>query len=557
MICVKTQISDRITLIPLNLILTAITFSLFAAPPSSPRDQQHPKSEKTPSAPQLRLSSNASTYQQGELIQLELAFTSKTPKRYKLNLASYDRGGRMFYEGFDIDPAAGTTDPLLAYFKSAGPIFGGGLTNFEFLSEKPIIIPLDLNEWVRFDKPGKYRITVWSGRVSDMTIGDKDYGAPARIKSNTIELQILAPDPAWQQAQLREILAELGGPPSARWVAMPEPTSIAMRRLRYLGTADAARELALRISDEQSGISTPCAFGLIGSPNRMAGLEELKKLLVDPDFPVGVNFLITLSVLPLDPAESAEDLQKQREANVKAAQSALVDALANKRGKALDESLETAMRWADPSAASDLKSKFVVKLIESFDQLPVEKQVDWIGENWPKVKDPRWLPTLRAIAARYTDFAPPHNGEEAYYPLRLTGTALMRWYELDPEGARGTVIAEIIRPKPRYGANILGLLPDKTLPAQQQAIASHFVSAPDYETEGYLASLLDRYADAAVLPVVLPKIKRKIQHQQWECVPETYSLSYVEKVDPHTGKLLRDQLKDSPCLKDSSINQAP
>jgi len=463
----------------------------------------------------------------------------------------------MFYEGFDIDPAAGTTDPLLAYFKSAGPIFGGGLTNFEFLSEKPIIIPLDLNEWVRFDKPGKYRITVWSGRVSDMTIGDKDYGAPARIKSNTIELQILAPDPAWQQAQLREILAELGGPPSARWVAMPEPTSIAMRRLRYLGTADAARELALRISDEQSGISTPCAFGLIGSPNRMAGLEELKKLLVDPDFPVGVNFLITLSVLPLDPAESAEDLQKQREANVKAAQSALVDALANKRGKALDESLETAMRWADPSAASDLKSKFVVKLIDSFDQLPVEKQVDWIGENWPKVKDPRWLPTLRAIAARYTDFAPPHNGEEAYYPLRLTGTALMRWYELDPEGARGTVIAEIIRPKPRYGANILGLLPDKTLPAQQQAIASHFVSAPDYETEGYLASLLDRYADAAVLPVVLPKIKRKIQHQQWECVPETYSLSYVEKVDPHTGKLLRDQLKDSPCLKDSSINQAP
>jgi hypothetical protein len=539
---------NRHAAIASNLIFIAITFGAIAPTPAVA--QNHPPAENLPDsdAPQLHLSSNASTYQQGELIQLTLSFTSKIPNRYRLNLASYDRGGRMFYEGFDVHPVDGTKDPLLVYFLSRFGLFLGGLTNFEFLSKKPIVIPLDLNEWVRFDKPGKYRITVQSTRVNDTTIGDKEYGTPVEIESNTIELQILAPDPAWQQAQLREILAKLGHPPSARWASMPVPTSIAMRRLRYLGTADAARELAQHISDEQSGISALCLFGLIGSPNRTVGLEELRKLLVDPDFPVRGVFLIALSILPLDPDESAENLRKQSEANMKAAQSALINTLPMKRGRALDESLETAMQGAGPKAATELKDKFVAQLIESFDQLPVEQQVDWIGENWAKVKDPKWLPTLRAIAARYTDFAPPHNRTEAYYPLHLTGTALMRWYELDPEGARGAVIAEITRPKPRYGANILGLLPDKTLPAQQQAIASHFLSAPDYETEGYLASLLDRYADAAVLPIVLDKIKRKIQHQPWECIPETYSLSYVEKVDPTTGMLLREQLKDSPCL---------
>jgi hypothetical protein len=43
------------------------------------------------------------------------------------------------------------------------------------------------------------------------------------------------------------------------------------------------------------------------------------------------------------------------------------------------------------------------------------------------------------------------------------------------------VIAEIIRPNPRYSANTLGLLPDETLSAQQQAIAEHFLSAADSE----------------------------------------------------------------------------
>lgn len=216
-----------------------------------------------------------------------------------------------------------------------------------------------------------------------------------------------------------------------------------------------------------------------------------------------------MSILVLDPTETSEALLRQRDANLKAERSDLIAALPNKKSTALDEGLKTAMQGMEPWIAAELKNQFVARLIESIDQLTIQQQLDWLARDWSKVKDSKWLPTLRSIATQYTDFAPPHNRMDAYQSLQVTGTALRRWYELDPTGARPAMIAEIVRPKPRYSANTLGVLPDETLPTEEQTIASHFVSAPDYETEGNLASLLARHADVAVLPTVLGKYNRR------------------------------------------------
>lgn len=119
------------------------------------------------------------------------------------------------------------------------------------------------------------------------------------------------------------------------------------------------------------------------------------------------------------------------------------------------------------------------------------------------------------------------------------------------------MIAEIVRPKPRYSANTLGVLPDETLPTEEQTIASHFVSAPDYETEGNLASLQARYADVAVLPTVLGKIQQKVALGHWECVPQINSLKYVQKVEPEAAKPLLAQFENSPCRKISTSSDSP
>ena len=73
----------------------------------------------------------------------------------------------MGYEKFLVEPTGGTKDPILVYFESGTLFMSGGLTNFRFLSDSPYVIHLDLNEWVRIDKPGNYRVTVTSRRVSD------------------------------------------------------------------------------------------------------------------------------------------------------------------------------------------------------------------------------------------------------------------------------------------------------------------------------------------------------------------------------------------------------
>ncbi len=90
---------------------------------------------------------------QGEVIPLELAFSSSTPERYRMDAARYDRSGRMTFESFHLEPVAGAVDPLRDYF-ATGIRIGGGLRTNPVLGEEPEVIELALNEWLRFGRPG-------------------------------------------------------------------------------------------------------------------------------------------------------------------------------------------------------------------------------------------------------------------------------------------------------------------------------------------------------------------------------------------------------------------
>jgi len=498
--------------------------------------QERPEAGKVDDASlRLQLSVTRTEFRCGEVIPLDLTFTSTTPERYQINMATYDRSGRMSYEQFLLDPQNGTSDPLQLYFNSAWGFLGGGLTGFKFLSPSPTTIQLDLNEWARFDQPGTYRLTVVSQRVNDTRASDNPYGGTIELKSNPIELRIIAADAAWQQVQLKQIKEALSRGTPSNGDARTDPQQAALRALRYLGSADAARELARRLRGEDNRIDWDCMFGLVGSPHRDAGFEEMNKLLNEPQFPVSELFLTTMSVLPLDPKEAPGSLRQQRDQNLKALRQKLVPALSSKRGTALAVSVDTAMNVTDPNMPAELRSELVAQLIGVFSALPVEKQVAWIQYRWQQVNDPNWLPLLRTMALHYEDF-PGLREMHAYQSLELGAAALKRWYELDPEGARDAVITEITRPKPRYNANTLGLLPDKTLPEAEQAIAEHFLATDNYEIEGNLASLLFRYADAAVLPDVLGKIESRVG--KWACEPQDKALAYVLKVDAETAKPL-------------------
>jgi hypothetical protein len=492
------------------------------------------------SGPSLKLTIHVSTVQIGERIPIELSFTADEIHRFQINKAQYDRSGRMNYEEFRVDPAVGTRDPLRTYF-STGAFLGGGLTSFDFLSSSPVIIKLDLNEWVSFEKPGTYHLTVVSHRVSDAHSFANSRGPGLELKSNTIELKVIPADAVWQHELYKKSvqIIETSAPPDPmRSDAAAQPREQAVRDLRFLGTEEAVRELARLIRGDNSNEDIECMFGIIGSHYRAAGMEELKKEFTAPDYPVSNAFLTAMTKLSLDPSESIETLRDQDTQTYKLFLDQLRAVLPQKRGKALSTSLNSLLVYADETIPSEHRDQIIGELTSVFDQLSAQDQATWLSFRWDAVKDPQWLPILRRLAQNAQDF---DNSREitAYQSLQAMGAALTDWYELDPKGAREAVLSEITRPKPRFDMKILGVLPDKTLPDAEHTIAANFLATDSYEVEANLASLLYRYAGPEVLPEVINKIQTKVG--TWACQAQDNSLAYVLKVDPESAEALIQQ----------------
>ncbi len=108
----------------------------------------------------------------GEVIPLELRFTSTQPRAFLTDSRLQDRVGRMNYtEEFVAAPASLSEDPLQGLQGGQGGM--GGLSGGPvLLSEKPFAFERVLNEWVRFRKPGEYRVYVVSRRVGQ--VGDPE-----------------------------------------------------------------------------------------------------------------------------------------------------------------------------------------------------------------------------------------------------------------------------------------------------------------------------------------------------------------------------------------------
>ena len=474
----------------------------------------------------------------GEVIPLELTFTSKMPKRYQINMARYDRSGRMSYEQFSVNPDGSWGDPLRSYFNSSMGWMGGGLTGFEFLSESPRKISLELNEWVQFHRAGKYRVTVQTSRVGEISgEASSPFDKPVSLTSNELELTIVSPTTSWQEQTLLQALAALDasaqGPAKAvANPAEPSPRHQALKTLRYLGTASAAKELARHLRGEDTNIDFECMFGMVGSPQHEAALSEMQRLLADPDHPVTDLFLVTMSVLSLNKDESPEVLRSQREQRYQAIHAEFLDDLPHKRGNALAVSLYTALNQVGPQQAipPEKGEQLAAQLPAIFDRLPVEKQYELLAYRWDSLRSPALLPLLRKCAQTYQDFPIP-NEIHAYNANNLSGTALLHWYELAPEEARAAIIQEILRPKPRFNAQTLGILPDKTLPEVEQALVEHFSSNDeDYWISANLASLIQRYATTAILPRMLAIVDKNVG--KWACDIQEPALAYLLRVDP-------------------------
>jgi hypothetical protein len=515
---------------------------------------------KAPDGVTFQLTLSARQYHMGELISMTYAFSSTQADAWKLDMGTYDRSGRLSEEMFHIDPSAGAADPIADYFAMFQGFMGGGIRSMPpTLNEKPVELKFDLNEWLRIDKPGKYRLYIESARLSPAKPATPPATAPGNATatmigsqlvvmqsppavSNIVEFEVLPFDAAWSNAQFEEIKKALTAKPD---------DGPAARRLRFLNTPESVLEMVRRLGTNDS-LGWDLQAGLIGAPDRPGALATLQKRLVAPDQPVTPRFLSTLQMLDVmlaeknltrpgwggTPAETQQYEQwwKDHQARMTAALTKAVEQLtaslpqkepAAKAACLLTLQQSPAKEVAKPSADQ------AQALAASFDKLSPGDQRRLLENDWPRTRTTEILPQLLKMLD-----APPTMTNDG---LQLRDWAMTRAYELDPKTVRPLILAEMKSPPSlttlpaSYHMHALLALPDATLPEMDAVFADQLVNrGRDLRDLEMIARLISRYATAAIEPQV--KAFFEPHAGSWACDPQASFLAYFLRVDDAYGK---------------------
>ena len=486
----------------------------------------------------LRLTDGRLQFRPGEIIPIELEFSSASTKRFTVDGVTYDRSGRLTIDEFVIDRIDDVTDPMLDYFGSFGGHIGGGIRGMGVLGEKPFTVKLELNEWFRFDKPGRYALAVKSRRVTDESVAPP---AVIPVESNTITFEILPRDASWEVSEFERArrLIDANQPPLG--------ARAGCRMMRFLGTEAAAMEMIRRYgADTDQGCEFEYMAGLFSAANRPAVVTAMEGGLRAADQPVTGSYLRTLSTLSVylqhpeyRPAQTRETKGRllavgelsRRPDLIDAAMSvygdivaaAMLDKTDRARAITLAEAQPLAQRQASarPAAARD-------QLAAAFLDLPVERQTNLLEYQWRTVAGPAMLPALRRLIA-----AAPTDAPSA------ADLALRRLAQLAPDEARPMILREIQNPRRGATLKTLGSLPDAELPDLDDALAANF-EASDTEIH---AALVQRYATRKIAPRILASAGDKIGSMA--CSQQASILAYFLRVDEATGSTLLDRAMTS------------
>jgi hypothetical protein len=490
----------------------------------------------------------------GEIIRLELAFSSTLPETYTFNAANYDRSGRLDIDSFVVNKPDDVTDPLIDYYR--GGLFGfmgGGLFGSFLLAKEPQLINYDLNEWIRFDKPGKYRLYVVSGRI---TKGKPFHSGATAVSavSNVIEFEIVPANPEWERKTLSDVRAVLD---SAE--AKEDRRREACRVLRFLGTEGAIKESIRRYRGQDPTCDFQYDFGLLGAPRRAFAVAEMEAAINAPDQPITGGFLRTIAFLSYlsDHPNPLPDYPRENESEQKVWQSQMAQrrsaydelverytgqlamAVAQKQGAALALSLKTLVDFGGPGDSEidrGRRQQLVPALARAFLDLPHEAQQSLLEYRWSELKDPAMLPVLRQLYQ--------HPPDMHVLPAPFPGLALQRIYELAPDEGRQLILTELARPQLRVGIHVLRLLPDEELPELEDVIIERAINPREgFNQQETALALVNRYASAAALPRLRVAFENRIGNIA--CSSQESLLAYFLRADEDFGiEMLRKALTE-------------
>jgi len=504
-------------------------------------------------------------FQVGELIPIRLSFSSTSLNKYKLNAANYDRSGRLPTEEFTIEQL-GVADPYRDYYyMGLHGMNTGGIRGYPLLEPRPFGIDLTLNDWLRFDKPGRYRLYLKSYRLARESKPGESRRATVSFAavSNIFAVDIIPQNTTWEKEKLDSIRKTMReGPqttvdPGGRQVLfdseLEQRKQHALHELRGL-----ASEAALRLSFElgrQSG-EGPDTLLLYALPDRALAIRMLRGYLVDPTVPFSEWDLLTyaamnwIAVNTLDPIPlnnrvvvdhwRASLLWLSLEARRVGVDGVLrqealrqIPYVLKKSASAKEASGLAIAAFAKPEAlAAGLVPRrdfglSRVQLISGFTGFDEQRQHELLSDRWDLIRGPEMIPLLeRVIHSVKTEPRGSDLSTKLAWASKEQASgelALRRLRDLDPSRAEKILVRDIATTRPRFEKFALRALPAQSLPDADAALAKRLESEP-----------------LAVLPVVakfgtakLQMPMRELLNRRFrECWNEQHIVTYFVRVFP-------------------------
>jgi|HubBroStandDraft_1064217.scaffolds.fasta_scaffold23647_2 hypothetical protein len=453
------------------------------------------------------------TFHIGERIPLKLTFTNPNDAQYGIAPWNTGRGGEFDFERFDVSPSTGWSDPLTSYFAQDFLRTGHGWSWPPLLKSKPVEIAINLNQWVRFDEPGVYRVKVVSHRV----------GGVDGLQSNAIDLHIVPATAEWQDGALKRILPQLDSNGAAFEGAVAD--------LRYLATSAAIDVMTGELRKDHAFIATECSMGLLGLPSSMRDLAiaSLNHRIDEPDFPISPLFFRTMSLLQVSSGATAEGIRLQLRTFEAVLWQILFSSISKKEPVARAETVQTLLGYGRNISTAGIKSEMASLLSASFLDLDERSQVDDLRQHWDLLRSPGIVPALQILVKRPT----ANYGDAALGPDSsedFKSAAFKRWYELDPAGARNEILAQIGSAAPPLSSKALTFLPAEPLPQFESLWTEAFVRSTDQLQRDALGSLLVKFGTGAATSQMVLMLNQP--PGPYSCMSRAMALAYLVRFSP-------------------------
>ena len=426
------------------------------------------------------------------------------------------------------------------------------------LSESPVKVEITVNDLVRFDKPGKYKIKVVSRRVWAAQKEDSFRRDMIALTSNEIEVEIKEMTEPDEKAEVRRITALMDSAQN-----LPQH-QIYKRDLDYLtGDVSTVEKVRRFLNPPKFGGVTwlDTGKGLNIARNKELAIKLLETALRDPNRQINqdvIQKLVTLRILLGDErqpsrAKNSQELWKERETRSKELTDAyyaeLLESLPKRDGKSrifAAYHIFTALPKNDVSSVAYTTTRAF--LLEKFDELEYAAQSELLERFWDKIKTPALIPSLEKILA--------NKEPEPNWSNRAN--AFKRLIELNEKYARPFVIKEICDPDSLMNPEFLINLSDEFLPETDDALLAQITDLGSTEDRRkqlnlqFKLTLTARYATAKIY-VELADIYKK-HAADWRIEQTAPLLSFLARHnDAETIPLIEAQLSKSGEASGSNV----